>query len=118
MKNEMTIEKALSEGYEFCGKQSEQWQCLTPIKELTEIDIAEGCLFLASKKPDVFHFGKDQIAELLADVVASNESQDTGRDDDEIYDAVKEIDFTETEKQLTEVFEKFPSYKLTDIKLV
>jgi hypothetical protein len=117
MSKEMTVTEALKEGYEFCGRPAEEWQSLTPIHDLGPIDF-EQPLFLADKKGTAYSFGKDEIAELLSDVIGDNESQDSGRDDDEIYNAIKEIDFSHTEKQIQDVLDGFLRYKLTDIKLV
>jgi hypothetical protein len=117
MSKEITITEALKEGYKFCGRQSEEWQSLTPIKDLSPIDF-EKPLFLADKKGDVFNFSKDLISEFLADVISGNEAEETGRDTDQIYNAIKEIDFSETELKIQEVLNGFKSYKLTDIKLI
>lgn len=113
----MTITEALKEGYTFCGRPDQEWQSLTFINDLNPIDF-EQPLFLAEKKGTSYSFGKDEIAELLSDVIGDNESQDSGRDDEEIYNAIKEIDFSHTENQIQSVLDGFLRYKLTDIKLV
>lgn len=118
MNTEMTIKEAISQGYDYCGKHANEWQSLTPIEDLKDIDIADGDLYLADKEGSTFKFGKDQIAELLSDVIGDNESQETGRDTEDIYDAIKAIDFSETEKLINDALSKHRSYKLTDIKLV
>ena len=111
----ITQKEAIKQGYTFCGVHANEWQCLTPIEDLEPIDFERGNLFLAEKKGTAFAFGKDQISELLADVISDNESDDSGRDDSEIYDGIKAIDFTETENKINEVLEKHLRYKLTDI---
>lgn len=113
----MTIEQALKEGYETCGKQHEEWQCLTDINDLEEEDLKEG-YFVAQKKPNYYVFSKESIAETLAELIDENYSQENGRDDDEIYNAIKGLDFSETEKMINEALQKYPYWYLTKIKLI
>jgi hypothetical protein len=117
MNEEITIKEALQEGYTLCGKPNESWQCLLSIKDLNPIDIEEG-LFLANKKCIVETFSNERITEILADIVSDSVCSETGRDDDDIYNSIKKLDFTNVEKKIQGVLDKFPTYKLTNIKLI
>jgi hypothetical protein len=116
----ITIKEALSEGYRLCGIQSNEFQCLSEIKNLTDEDLAnsENDYYLADKHGDCYSFNKDEISELLAETISVNESEDTGRDTDEIYKAIKAINFKNTQLELDKVLSQFVTYKLTDIKLI
>lgn len=116
MEETMTIEQALKEGYEFCGKQHEEWQSLTDINDLNEEDLREG-YYAAQKKPNYFTFSKESIAETLAELIDENYSQENGRDDDEVYQAIKKLDFSQMETMINSALEKFPYWYLTKIKL-
>lgn len=113
----MTVDEALSEGYTHVGTNSTGWQALFPINDLTKIDLDDSDYYLASKTPSIFSFDKTQISELLADIISDNESNESGRDTDEIYDSIKSIDFSEAEAKISEVLKKHPSFKITNIKL-
>lgn len=117
MSREMTIKQALEEGYTHCGQIRDEWQILTKIDELNPVDFEEGEWHVAEKEGRVYSYPKEQIAETLADIISTNESEESGRDDDDIYNAIMEIDFSSTQKLLDDVLKKFPHYFLTDIKL-
>lgn len=115
----LTKKEAIEQGYDHCGKINEEWQHLHKVEEMEEIDfINDDDWYLAEKDGHPFYFSKEQIAELLSDVIGDNESQNSGRDTEDIYEAIKAIDFSHTENQIQEVLDKFLVYRLTDIKLI
>tara|TARA_R110002051_G_scaffold308116_1_gene379493 strand:+ start:1047 stop:1406 length:360 start_codon:yes stop_codon:yes gene_type:complete len=117
MENTLTIKEALSQGYKYCGKHVDGWQGLTHITDLTPEDFKFSEWHVISKDEQFFKFGKDEISELLAEQISESEADETGRDDDQIYNAIKAIDFSGTEELINEVLLKNGYYILTDIKL-
>jgi hypothetical protein len=114
-KKEMTVSQALEEGYAFCGKGSKNWQCLTKIEDF---DPSEDDYYLAYKEGTVHTFNRKELSELLADVISSDEADNSGRDDDAVYDAISAIDFSYVHEQIQDVLNRFLTYELTDIKLI
>lgn len=116
MENKLTITQAKEQGYKLCGESSNEFQFLVNINDV-HFDSGKK-LFLAEKEPKIFSFDKHQIADLLSEVIGEREAEETGRDNDTIYDAIIEIDFSYTENLIKQVLEKHPTYKLTDIELI
>ena len=118
MKEEMTITEALEAGYTLCGRGDREWECLTNIQDLDASDFLDGDYYLADKKGTAYTFSRIDISELLADVIYTNEGEESGRDDDEVYNAILAIDYSYVEKQIQDVLNGFLRYGITDIKLI
>ncbi|PRP68126.1 hypothetical protein [Nonlabens agnitus] len=113
----LTIKQALKEGYTHCGSPSKEWQSLHKVEELTIADFDHQTFVLASKIPKTFTFSNDQIKELLIDVISDNEAEESGRDDDNVYEALKELDCTDISNQVDAILKKHCYWTLTDIEL-
>ena len=118
MKEEMTITEALEAGYTLCGRGDRRWECLTNIQDLDASDFLEDDYYLAYKEGTVHTFNRKGLSELLADVISSDEADNSGRDDDAVYDAISAIDFSYVHEQIQDVLNRFLTYELTDIKLI
>lgn len=117
MKRESTIKEALEQGYTLCGKNKHGWQALTQINDMSEIDFEDEEWFLAEKEGEAPTVSEEFIKDILADRIADDDAWDTGRDDEEVYNAVMALDFSSTSEMINKALEEYKSYKLTDIKL-
>lgn len=113
----MTRKEAIEQGYEFCGRAKQEWQSVTNIKDLTEEDFKEEVWYLMDKKVQIHYVSKELVSEMLSEAIADSEAWETGRDDEEVYDALLKIDYSDITYEINQVMEKFPTYKLTDIEL-
>jgi len=113
----MTRKEAIEQGYKFCGRAGLEWQRITDIEDLTEEDFKEDVWHLMDKEEQTHYVSKEDVADILAKQIADSEAWETGRDNDEVYDALLEIDYSGITQEINQVMEKFPTYKLTTIKL-
>lgn len=113
-----TVKQALEEGYEYYVYDSDGWQSLNYISD-GEMDFDRSDIVLI-KKESVSPAGMDskQIAELIAEHLEVNHSDDTGDDTEQVYNAIKELDFSEVEKMIDEALSKIKYYTSSGIKLI
>ena len=113
----MTRREAIEQGYKFCGRAGREWQRITDIEDLTEEDFKEDVWHLMDKEVQTYYVSEESVADILAEQIADSEAWETGRDDDEVYDALLKIDYSGITQEINQVMEKFTTYKLTDIEL-
>lgn len=113
----ITVKEAIEQGYKFCGRVRHEWQRITDIEDLTEEDFKEDVWHLMGKEGQIHYVSKELIADILAEQIADSEAWETGRDDEEVYDALLKIDYSSITQEINQVMKKFPTYKLTNIKL-
>ena len=116
--SQLTIKQAIYQGYTHCGNASKEWQSLQKISDIKEIDFKYQDFVLASKKPVTFIFNEMQIKELLVDVISDLEADETGRDDDNLYEALKSLDCSDLSKQVVAILNNNKTWQITDIKLI
>lgn len=115
---QLTVKEAIEQGYQWYVYASDGYQSL---KEITDDDIDwdRDDIWLVDKEPIHCPVPKAKdIAELLADQIASDWGSETGDDTDDVYDAVMACDFTETVKMLEQALVKKVYYHQSKIKLV
>lgn len=118
----LTIEQALQQGYTHFVYASDGYQAIKSIEEYSrsgDIDFTREDIRLVDKTP--FHptgLSNEVIQDLLADTVAVNHHDDTGDDTDAVFDAIKEIDFSDVEERIQVALNGLNYYKQVDIKLV
>lgn len=115
---EMTVKQALEEGYEYYVYDSDGWQALNYISD-NEMDFERSDIVLV-KKETVSPAGIDSkaIAELIAEHLEVNHSDDTGDDTEQVYDIIKKLDFSDVEKQIDEALNAIKYYTSSGIKLI
>ncbi len=114
----LTVKQALEQGYEYYVYDSDGWQSLKDISDM-EMDFDRDDLVLVNKDPQhPFGLNAKYIAETLAEIISVNYSDETGCDTDDVYDAIKDLDLSETEKTINEALSKINHYRSSGIKLV
>lgn len=118
MKEQLTVKEALEQGYEYYVYDSDGWQALKDISDM-EMDFDRDDLVLVGKEPK-HPFGLDAryIAETLAEIISINYADESGFDGDDVYDAIKELDLTETENAINNTLSKINHYRSAGIKLI
>jgi hypothetical protein len=118
---ELTVKEAIEQGYEYFGVDGPDWQSLQELGDIDcELELDPDFLDdknLFTKNSYSPSMSKQEIAELLADIIAVNHSEETGDDTDDVFDIVNGLDFTETANMINNALEKKRYYTLTDIKL-
>lgn len=122
MEKILTIKEALEQGYEYYLHPSTSWQTLNDILDAQQDvfeDNPDAEIFLADKKPlHPTSLSSDDIAEFLAEFICENHSFETGCDDtNDIYDAIKGIDFSEVSNKIDDALKSFTYHAMTNIRL-
>lgn len=121
MEQKLTVQQALEQGYKYYvyGDVNE-WSPALRIEGEGFIQWERGPM-LTGKEPSM-HPGidKDSIAELIAENIACNWSDESGDDTDEVYDIVKALDYTAVADMINAALseKKIRAYEVTDIKLI
>jgi hypothetical protein len=118
---ELTVKEALKQGYEYYGFKNVDWQNLQELDENVFNEVDESSwdnLVLFDKESKFPMMDKDDIAEIMANRAAENDSEVCNREDDEVYDAVRAVDFAEITDTINKALEVHSYRMLTDIKLV
>jgi len=117
----LTIKEALEQGYTMYGVANKEWQHANEInddvfKEVHRDDWGDIVLFEQNSScPSI---DKKYMAEMLADHISDNDSQECARDDDSVYKTVKEIDYTDIVAKINKELEQHKYWMLTTIKLI
>ncbi len=111
----LTIKEALDQGYEYCGRNN---KLVTELNDLTEDDFKDTEWFLMDKTPKHHSIDHEGFIEQLAEIYSDEESEQSGRDDDTVYNDLKKLNLEESLNKINQVFENNPYYTLTEIKLI
>jgi len=114
---QLTVKEALEQGYEKFCYANEGFQALHDIKEANEQDFARG-VEIISKEPFYAGIDADSLKELIAEDIECNWVDQTGDDTEQVFNAVKELDFTDMAKMINDKLNAIPYYRSTGIKLV
>ncbi|WDO13080.1 hypothetical protein MH928_17375 [Flavobacterium sp. WW92] len=118
MKTELTVKEALEQGYTKYVYDSDGFQRLSDILD-DEIDFSRNDISLVEKVGyNPAGMDSKEIAELLADHIESNHVSESGDDTNTVYDAIKELDFSEAEMKITETLSSLFYYRSSGIKLI
>lgn len=117
---QLTVKEALKQGYTKYCFNSDGFQGLKDIDgEIDPSDFEREDIRIVNKEPYSPHgMSSKDIAELIAEHIECNHVDDSGDDTEQVYDAIKEIDFTDAENKISEALSKLHYYRATDIKLV
>lgn len=118
----LTLQEAISQGYtHFCfGHPSDGYQTIDRLSEITQLDIDQGVLYLADKNTfapsGISHV---ELKEMIAEHIWINHQDNTGDDTDTIYDAIKEIDFSDVVERIDKKLNEHNTFRwITNIRLI
>ena len=115
----LTVKEAIKQGYTKYGISGEDWQIAEDLHDdvFDEVEDVDGIVLFEKhySNPSVTN---SQISDILSDIIGTNDSEETGRDDDQVYDAIKNIDYTEIVNTINKELEKHKYWMLTDIQLI
>ena len=122
-KEKLTLKEAIQQGYTHYGHEDQEWQTVNELHDdlFKDGDIEAGdldSLVLFDKKSRCPSVDPKRIGEILSGVIGDDDSEECMRDDDCVYDTVKELDFTETANMINKALEKHKYWMITNIKLV
>ena len=116
---QLSVKEALEQGYTKYCFNSDGFQGLKDIAG--EIDPAhferDDIRIVEIKSYNPCGISSKDIAELLAEHLECNHADDSGDDTEQVYDAIKELDFTEAENKITEALSNLHYYRATKIRL-
>lgn len=117
---QLTIKEAKEQGYEYYGHAKKTgFQRLRSIDNIDIDGLPEDAVLFDKTPSFVPVISSEEIADILADVMAETCASNTGEDDtDEVYDTVKELDFSQAAKIVNDSLSHKKYYTLTDIKLI
>ncbi len=123
-KKELTVAEAISEGYTRYGFANREWQTTNDLEDLRN-EISEGVddvnwdhIVLFGKESSRPTINTKQIADLLAESIGEDDAQETGRDDDAVWDTILALNFDEVTNRINKALEQHEYWMLTDIKLI
>jgi len=118
---QLTVKEAIKQGYTLYGFGNREWQSTNDLHDdiFDEIEEDEwGDIFLFEKKSNQPIITTTEISEMLADHISENDADECGREDDCVYKAVDELDFSQTAEMINKELSKHKYWMITDIKLV
>lgn len=120
MQESLTLDEAISQGYKYALCPQDGWQLI----DLEELKSGRGFILeskhleLAEKEPlNPGGLSSNDIAELLAEHLECNHSADTGDDTMQVYNSIKELDFSDAEAKIADALGKIHCYTSSVIKL-
>jgi superfamily I DNA and RNA helicase len=116
---QLTVKEALEQGYTKYIYADGGFQIVSDIEHIDNEDFDRGDILIIEKDP--YHpegISSKDIAEMFADHLEQQHSFESGDDTAQVYEAIKELDFTEAENKITEALSKLDYYRATDIRLV
>ena len=118
MKTQLTVKDALDQGYKYYFYDSDGWQSMKEIKDM-EMDFSKDDISLAEKEPyNPTGLNSKDIADLLADRIQDQHNSETSCDTNDIYNTIKELDFSVAEMIIDEALSKINYYCSSGIKLI
>lgn len=116
---ELSIKEALEQGYTKYCFNMDGFQGLKDIKDVFDEDLARSDIRLVEIEPySPAGISSVDIAELLAEHIECNHVDESQDDTEQVYDAIKKLDFTDAENRIAEALSKLHYYRATDIKLI
>ncbi|MBP1165082.1 hypothetical protein JOE44_001966 [Chryseobacterium sp. PvR013] len=98
----LTIQQAIDQGYEYFVYPADGYQALKSLSDYAENEINwENNPTLCNKEPQhPAGMNAEELRDHLADVISDNHASETGCDTDCVFDAIKEIDFTDIAEKI------------------
>lgn len=116
---QLTVKEALEQGYEKFVYNSDGFQSLKDIANVENIDFEREDIRIVGL--DAQHpsgISSKDLAELVAEQLQCQYNDDVSNDTDSVYDAIKELDFSDMENKISEALNGINYYSATNIKLV
>ncbi len=119
-KPKLTILEAIKQGYEYFVYPYDGYQTIKKLIDYSEEEIDWNKKpTLCNKEPKhPYGMSAEELQEHLADVISDNHASNTGCDTDDVYDAIKEIDFTEISEKIKEKLSHIDFYWQSEIELL
>lgn len=115
---QMTVTEALAAGYEYCLYHEDGYQSLISLSDPQGIQFSRNPVLVEQEGQAVSVPVSEDLAELLAEHIECNWSDETSDDTMEVYDIVKQMDFTDVHERIAKALEAKRYYRGTDIKLI
>lgn len=116
---QLTVSEALAQSYEYyIYSNGDRWQSLGQISDTASIDFKKLPLIIEKEGQAVWVPSSKDLGELIADHMQGNWDDETGDDSNDVYDSVKELDFSEMRTKIEEAVKDKHYYRATKIKLV
>jgi hypothetical protein len=113
----LTQSEAIAQGYSLCGIKDREFQHLSNIAELNQVDFEDNDYLVADKEPTHLGIDGESICDMVIDSVM--DSSDFDDDTDSIPDAIKgALDWDEFAEKINTALQKRPYYYLTKINLL
>jgi hypothetical protein len=113
----MTRHEAIESGYTFCGYPDQEFQTLIKIKDVIHSDYAKP-LMLAEKEGTHPKIDAKDLSEIIADHIYSEWGEVNSDSAEEVYNEIKQMDFTDMAEKINEKCKSHVLYILTDIRLI
>lgn len=116
----LTLLQAIEQGYKHFVYPEDGYQALKSLSDYSENEIIwEKKPTLCNKEPQ-HPAGMDaqELRDHLADVISDNHSSETGCDTDVVYDAIREIDFSDIAVKIQEKLNEINFYWQSEIELL
>jgi hypothetical protein len=114
----LTRKQAIAEGYSYCGFAGEEYQTIQDISDLTVLEIEVNNYRLFEKEGTPPSVDNERLQDILADAIEENWASETNDDTFEVFEIVKNIDFTDVAERINKALAGKLNYKLTDIELL
>lgn len=114
----MTVKEAVKQGFEYYVYDSDGWQSLKEISDMGMNWNRDDIKLVNKESNHPFGLDAKYIAETLAEIISVNYSDETGYDGDDVYDVIKDLDLSQTEKLIEEALSKINHYRSSGIKLI
>lgn len=114
----LTVKEAIEQGYKHYVYSNDGFQALKEIAD-DNIDFSREDIFLVEKESyNPSGVSSKDLAELIADHLEENHCSESGDDTHQVYETIKELDFSDVEKRIDEALSLLTYYRASDIKLV
>lgn len=117
---QLTVKEALEQGYEYYGIAERDYQTLQDIEDFSSDYIQEGETAALFDKTPAFSptIDAEDLAELIAEHIQCKVDDNTNDDTNDVYDKVKNLDYSATAAFINKALEEHKYYNLTKIQLV
>lgn len=111
----LTVKEAIEQGYKYAGQDGHDYQIVTP---LDDIDFEEKKpWYLFDKESSTPSIDPKYLCELIADRMESDWGDETNDDTEQVFNAIKKLDFEPFAKMLNDAVSHVEAWTLTKIKL-
>ena len=116
---QLTVKEALEQGYVHYVYNTDGYQSLKFISDVDDINFDRDDVFVVGKEPQTpAGINSKDLAEMIAEHLQEQFESETSDDTNSVYDAIKELDFTDMENKIAEALSGVYYYSATKIKLV